>query len=81
MYKLLNTILIFLFINADFAVSGRDSRCLERHTNEELNCLAYVPRYYYDQEKDECIFFVYGGCGGSKNNFSQKECEKVCLDS
>ena len=30
-------------------------------------------------KKDDCIFFIYKGCGGDLNNFiSEEECEQEC---
>ncbi|EAR00563.1 BPTI/Kunitz domain-containing protein [Maribacter sp. HTCC2170] len=28
------------------------------------NCLAAIPRYYYDASEQECKEFIWGGCGG-----------------
>ncbi|XP_055944337.1 carboxypeptidase inhibitor SmCI-like [Argiope bruennichi] len=42
-------------------------------------CKAYVPRYYYDRFTDTCSLFIYGGCGGNKNNFkTEEECYQKC---
>ncbi|KAI0227226.1 hypothetical protein LSAT2_022307 [Lamellibrachia satsuma] len=42
-------------------------------------CLAYIPRWFFNSETGKCERFVYGGCGGNKNNFSTKEeCDKMC---
>lgn len=46
---------------------------------EPGNCLAYIPRYYYDQEEGMCKKFIYGGCGGNRNNFATEfECYNKC---
>ncbi|XP_045449017.1 PI-actitoxin-Aeq3a-like isoform X2 [Melitaea cinxia] len=43
------------------------------------HCMAYFRRYYYDIEKDECLEFVYGGCGGNENNFDTiSSCIETC---
>uniref|UniRef100_A0A2L2XZH5 Putative serine proteinase inhibitor n=1 Tax=Parasteatoda tepidariorum TaxID=114398 RepID=A0A2L2XZH5_PARTP len=43
------------------------------------NCLAYMPRFYYDQEEGMCKKFIYGGCGGNRNNFAtEDECYNKC---
>lgn len=43
-------------------------------------CLALMHRYAYDKETRECKKFVYGGCGGNKNNFrSLEECRSACV--
>ncbi|RXG72698.1 Papilin, partial [Armadillidium vulgare] len=45
------------------------------------DCEAYVPSYGYDKTRGECVFFVYGGCGGNANRFGTKDkCEETCED-
>ncbi|XP_038236381.1 amyloid-like protein 2 isoform X2 [Dermochelys coriacea] len=42
-------------------------------------CRAVMPRWYFDLYKRECIRFIYGGCGGNRNNFESEEyCMAVC---
>uniref|UniRef100_A0A8C9SHY4 Protein AMBP n=1 Tax=Scleropages formosus TaxID=113540 RepID=A0A8C9SHY4_SCLFO len=42
-------------------------------------CKAYLPRWGFDSESNECVFFLYGGCHGNSNNFhSLQECEEYC---
>ncbi|GFU13365.1 papilin [Nephila pilipes] len=42
-------------------------------------CRAYIPRYYYDQIAGMCKTFIYGGCGGNRNNFeTEDECYNKC---
>jgi len=42
-------------------------------------CLAYFPRWFFNSKTGKCEKFIYGGCGGNKNNFLTKEdCEKTC---
>uniref|UniRef100_A0A224YCU9 Pancreatic trypsin inhibitor n=1 Tax=Rhipicephalus zambeziensis TaxID=60191 RepID=A0A224YCU9_9ACAR len=42
-------------------------------------CRAFIPRFYFNETLNECVRFVYGGCGGNENNFeTQQECEKKC---
>ncbi|KAA0706008.1 Kunitz and NTR domain-containing protein 2 [Triplophysa tibetana] len=42
-------------------------------------CKSYTPRWAYSPAVKECQPFVYGGCGGNKNNFkSQEACEEMC---
>ncbi|WP_411027309.1 BPTI/Kunitz-type proteinase inhibitor domain-containing protein [Salmonella sp. s54925] len=47
---------------------------------ETGRCRGYFPQYYYDQNSKECKKFIYGGCGGNKNNFdSYEECRESCM--
>lgn len=42
-------------------------------------CNNYEQRYFFDSEEGQCKSFVYGGCGGNKNNFASiAECENYC---
>jgi len=43
-------------------------------------CRNKIHNFYYDVESKKCKHFIYGGCGGTKNNFwTLKECQKKCL--
>uniref|UniRef100_A0A224Y504 Pancreatic trypsin inhibitor n=1 Tax=Rhipicephalus zambeziensis TaxID=60191 RepID=A0A224Y504_9ACAR len=45
-------------------------------------CRAFIPRFYFNETLNECVRFVYGGCGGNENNFeTQQECEKKCRNN
>ncbi|XP_039498869.1 male accessory gland serine protease inhibitor-like [Drosophila santomea] len=45
-----------------------------------ISCEAYIPRWSYDGDRNECIKFIYGGCGGNENRFDSREnCEDKCL--
>ncbi|XP_077314005.1 amyloid beta precursor like protein 2 isoform X2 [Lithobates pipiens] len=42
-------------------------------------CRAMFPRWYFNPEQQRCVKFIYGGCGGNRNNFETKEyCMAVC---
>ncbi|KAH0631457.1 hypothetical protein JD844_005789 [Phrynosoma platyrhinos] len=42
-------------------------------------CRAAFPRWYFDTETRTCKKFIYGGCGGNKNNYIFEEhCLKQC---
>ncbi|XP_037772748.1 kunitz-type serine protease inhibitor HCRG2-like [Penaeus monodon] len=42
-------------------------------------CKARFHRFYYSFDKNECIPFIYGGCGKNDNNFETKEdCWFLC---
>ncbi|CAO2580746.1 Amyloid beta precursor like protein 2 [Lemmus lemmus] len=38
-----------------------------------------MPRWYFDLSKGKCVCFIYGGCGGNRNNFESEDyCMAVC---
>ncbi|XP_069745113.1 amyloid-beta precursor protein-like isoform X2 [Narcine bancroftii] len=42
-------------------------------------CRAMMPRWYFDINEGVCAQFIYGGCGGNRNNFDSEEyCLSVC---
>ena len=41
-------------------------------------CLAAFPRYYYDQDKENCKEFIWGGCGGVVPFETMEECKSSC---
>jgi len=42
-------------------------------------CRASLPRWFFNEKTGECERFVYGGCGGNRNNFASKdECTEAC---
>uniref|UniRef100_A0A8C7HD36 Amyloid-beta A4 protein n=1 Tax=Oncorhynchus kisutch TaxID=8019 RepID=A0A8C7HD36_ONCKI len=43
-------------------------------------CRAMLARWYFDREEGRCAQFIYGGCGGNRNNFESEEyCLSVCM--
>ena len=43
------------------------------------DCKAYIPRFFYDWETQDCHFFAYGGCANVFNMFlSRIECLREC---
>ncbi|XP_053250731.1 actinia tenebrosa protease inhibitors-like [Podarcis raffonei] len=43
------------------------------------NCKAMFARYFYNASTQKCEQFVYGGCGGNKNNFDTvDDCIRTC---
>uniref|UniRef100_A0A224Y2M0 Pancreatic trypsin inhibitor n=1 Tax=Rhipicephalus zambeziensis TaxID=60191 RepID=A0A224Y2M0_9ACAR len=46
---------------------------------EPGKCKAYKPRFYFNATANQCLSFIYGGCGGNANNFhTQEKCEHEC---
>nr|XP_020662656.1 eppin-like [Pogona vitticeps] len=44
------------------------------------NCKAMFSRFFYNSSSQKCEQFIYGGCGGNKNNFeTEDECLKTCV--
>jgi hypothetical protein len=42
-------------------------------------CAAYIPRWSHDMATGLCLPVVYGGCGGTKNNYETLEaCQEAC---
>ncbi|KAL3195687.1 hypothetical protein MRX96_001809 [Rhipicephalus microplus] len=59
------------------AYTSSDSLCLL--PKEPGPCVAYVPRYFYNNEAKKCQLFIYGGCQGNANNFDNfTECTLTC---
>ena len=63
-------------VDNEVQFQGRDFCKLE---SDPGMCRAAFPRWYYDPVSGECRQFIWGGCGGNKNNFETKmECKVVC---
>ncbi|XP_061398174.1 male accessory gland serine protease inhibitor-like [Musca vetustissima] len=46
-----------------------------------ITCDALFPSWSYRADTNECISFIYGGCGGNTNRFDTKEnCETMCKE-
>jgi len=44
-----------------------------------MSCAHYNNRFSYHPDKNECLEFSYGGCGGNDNRFTTKKlCEDEC---
>ncbi|XP_065610175.1 kunitz-type protease inhibitor 4 [Cyrtonyx montezumae] len=43
------------------------------------NCKALFIRFFYNVSSQQCEEFIYGGCGGNRNNFETlRECSQAC---
>lgn len=49
---------------------------------DQGNCEGgYHKRWYFDDDRGECIAFIYSGCGGNFNNFkSFQSCIEYCRE-
>lgn len=59
-----------------------EGRCLKdicKLPEDKGPCSLSLPRWFYNKDSGKCEPFIYGGCRGNFNNFSnQKECEESC---
>ncbi|NXF37097.1 EPPI protein, partial [Nyctibius bracteatus] len=43
------------------------------------SCKALFRRFFFNASSQRCEEFIYGGCGGNRNNFKTKgECFQAC---
>ncbi|KAI4890693.1 hypothetical protein NFI96_033753 [Prochilodus magdalenae] len=59
------------------------SKSLQYHVcsldKDQGPCRAFLLKWFYDTQQNECTRFWYGGCDGNANRFdSQEECEARC---
>ncbi|XP_030384646.1 male accessory gland serine protease inhibitor-like [Scaptodrosophila lebanonensis] len=64
------------------AVGLKDPICGQPHSadgNGVARCMALIPKWTYNAADNQCVEFIYGGCGGNDNRFeSQSQCEAKC---
>ena len=41
-------------------------------------CMAAIPKYYYDNETENCDVFTWGGCGGVVPFETMSDCINAC---
>nr|DAC80551.1 TPA_inf: conotoxin superfamily conkunitzin 1 [Conus magus] len=66
-----------LMLTAMVVVVATGNRC--RLARDTGLCRAFMPRFYYNWNEQECQAFIYGGCGGNANRFQTlEECQRAC---
>lgn len=52
------------------------------HQIDKGECDGKFSRFAFDEKKNDCREFSYGGCGGNGNNFATVEdCRNICIKS
>jgi len=47
--------------------------------HDKGNCSETFYRYFFSPEHSKCLMFLYGGCGGNRNNFENLySCMRKC---
>lgn len=72
----MNKTLIILLTAASLVLSCGDKKPEACNlTPDAGDCLAAIPRYYYNQQTGQCEMFIWGGCGGVVPFETLQECE------
>ncbi|KAG5887636.1 hypothetical protein JTB14_030906 [Gonioctena quinquepunctata] len=53
------------------ARSFQKQDCSKDTQEGPFHCMAFILRYKWSEEDQDCVKAVYGGCHETKNNFSQ----------
>ncbi|CAH3170321.1 unnamed protein product [Porites evermanni] len=70
-------LVIFLLNFASDYVKARPDFC--NQDADPGHCMAYIPRFFFDQHDGKCKEFIYGGCEGNRNNFEKlQDCQNTC---
>ncbi|XP_030384239.1 male accessory gland serine protease inhibitor-like [Scaptodrosophila lebanonensis] len=76
------TAICVLFALLGVSLGFKNRICYQSHSADGdgiVGCYASIPQWTYNFLANECIFFIYGGCGGNENRFWSKwECELKC---
>ncbi len=73
---LLLPLLVFTACSSNSNKIKLPEKCYEKGNTG--NCRAYFIKYEYNQEKNKCQKFVYGGCGGNIPFNTLNECKRSC---
>ncbi|XP_037810801.1 male accessory gland serine protease inhibitor-like [Lucilia sericata] len=78
-------LILSLFALVSSATAIRNAVCGLRHSadgyEDGYSCHAYFPSWSYNSATNECVEFVFGGCGGNDNRFDTLEgCEAMCKE-
>ncbi|XP_060778334.1 collagen alpha-6(VI) chain-like isoform X3 [Neoarius graeffei] len=76
------TLMEIVYENGDPLTPGHgDSNDLCFMKKDIGPCRKYVFKWFYNQEQNKCLIFLYGGCDGNLNRFDTKEdCEAHCVE-
>ncbi|RCN47528.1 Kunitz/Bovine pancreatic trypsin inhibitor domain protein [Ancylostoma caninum] len=72
-------LVLLLFVCFAIACEARrDIRCVQAVGVGK--CRSFMKRWAYDVTQNKCKPFMYGGCGGTENNFeTEAECKRICV--
>uniref|UniRef100_A0A8C3PI67 BPTI/Kunitz inhibitor domain-containing protein n=1 Tax=Calidris pygmaea TaxID=425635 RepID=A0A8C3PI67_9CHAR len=75
-------LLLLLLLAALLPLAARSGPAPHTAGREEPgtgNCKALFRRFFFNASSQQCEEFIYGGCGGNRNNFETKgECFQAC---
>ena len=58
--------------NRNIEVHVKTTHCLQPPVpNDQVQCRAYFPSIFYNQDTHECQEFIYGGCGATANVYTR----------
>uniref|UniRef100_A0A224YCZ4 Monolaris n=1 Tax=Rhipicephalus zambeziensis TaxID=60191 RepID=A0A224YCZ4_9ACAR len=79
MMKILNLFwLLACMVRVQAFHTKRPRYCMEPRVTG--TCRNYVVAWYFDNTRNYCKIFLYGGCGGNENKFSSEiRCQQMCL--
>ncbi|XP_073820808.1 male accessory gland serine protease inhibitor-like [Musca autumnalis] len=82
--KLFVVVILAIFAAISSTIGLKHDICGLKHSSNGdsvIMCAAYFPSWSYRADTNECVDFIYGGCGGNDNRFGSKdECESKCKE-